>query len=358
MTPKITVGIDISPLHNANKVRGVGFYTERLLTEIKKLRNLEIKELKTEGEIKKWNFDVLHIPYFSPSSFTVPLVKKKPVVVTIHDLIPVKYPVHYPLGIKGGIRWEIQKFLLRRNVDFVITDSLASKYDIADLTGYPQDRIYPIYLAAGKEFKKLKVKSEKLKIKKKYNLPEKFVLYVGDVNWNKNIPGLVKACEKIKMPLVIAGKQAIDDDYDRSHVENQDLVWLQQRAKSASQRNKFLILLGFVPTTDLVTIYNLATVYCQPSFDEGFGLPVLEAMVCNCPVVCTNRGSLPEVVGKAAKLVESTVDGIAKGLEETVFDLSINRKLVNAGLKRLKEFSWRKTAEKTLFVYKLASGKM
>lgn len=348
------IGFDVSPLYSGHKVRGIGFYTQRLLKELKNNSDLMIIELKSKTAIRTANYDLLHIPYFHPYFFTLPFFKKKPTLVTVHDLIPIKYPKYYPPGIRGYWRWQIQKRLLRK-IDLIITDSFASKQDLVKLVGYPKERIRVIYLAAGEEFKKLKSQKDLEAVRKKYQLPEKFVLYVGDVNWNKNIPGLVRACEKIKAPLVIVGKQAVNKNIDPNHPENKDLVWLQDYFRNQNlkiRESKLLNLVGFVPTKDLVALYNLATVYCQPSFDEGFGLPVLEAMSCGCPVVSSNRGSLPEVVGNAGLLVEPTVEGLAAGIKKLLQNYYWRRKYSLLGLKRAKEFSWEKTTQETLAVYK------
>ncbi len=359
------IGIDVSPLHTGHKVRGIGFYVKRLVESLKNIQNskgqkFKIKELKSKAEIKRQDYDLLHIPYFDPYFLTLPWPWKikKPLVVSIHDLIPIKYPEHYPPGIKAKFKWQIQKRLLKQS-KLIITDSFASKYDIHELTGYRLDKIYVVYLAAGDEFQKLKVKSEKLKIKRKYNLPGAFALYVGDVNWNKNIPSLVRACEKIDLPLVIVGRQAASKDYDKSHPENKNVVWLQKKYSkfqfSNIQKNKFrLILTGYVSEDDLVALYNLATVYCQPSYDEGFGLPVVEAMACGCPVVSSNQGSLPEVIDEAGILIEPTSENLSEELQKVIRDEKLRKKLSQAGIKRSGEFSWEKAAQKTLEVYKLA----
>ncbi len=359
---KILVGFDVSPLYSGHKVRGIGFYTERLLEGLKGFRDLEIRELRSKKEVDEANYDLLHIPYFHPYFFTLPFRKKGPLVVTIHDLIPVKYPEHYPPGIKGRLRWEIQRGLLQR-VDLVITDSFASKSDIARLTGYPKERIHVVYLAADDVFRVIKSKRILREIKEKYRLPEKFVLYVGDVNWNKNVPGLVRACRAIGAPLVIVGKQAVRDDFDPTHPENKDLAWLKKMKERHTPyilNSKFYILtLGFIPTEDLVAIYNLATVYCQPSFDEGFGLPVIEAMACGCPVVASNRGSLPEVVGKAAILTKPEVKDLAEAVKSLLQDEKKRRGLASLGLKKANEFSWQKAAQDTYFLYKsLIAGRL
>lgn len=352
---KITVGLDVSPLYSGHKVRGVGFYTKRLLKSLRKFKGKEIaiRELKTKEDVKREEFDLLHIPYFSPFFTTLLLKKRKPLVVTVHDLIPVKYPDHYPPGVKGKIRWQIQKRFLRR-AERIITDSQASKKDIVKFIGFPEEKIDVIYLAAGNKFGVIRNKKRLLRIKKKYNLPDKFVLYVGDVNWNKNVPGLVKACEKIGVQLVIVGKQAVAENFDKDHPENRDLVWLQGRVKNS----KLIRLLGFVSDDDLVAIYNLAAVYCQPSFDEGFGLPVLEAMACGCPVVSSSGGSLPEVAGGVALLVKPTIEGLEKGIRKMLQDDGKREEFVKRGFEWVKRFSWSKAAKETNNVYlKALEGK-
>jgi glycosyltransferase involved in cell wall biosynthesis len=347
------VGLDVSPLHTGHKVRGIGFYTKRLLQALKKQnKNIEIKELKSPQDIKQQDYDLLHIPYFHPYFQTLPWPWQvnKPIIVTLHDMIPVKYPNQYPPGMQGEFKWYLQKLLLKQ-VDFVITDSFASKYDISDLAGYPADKIYVTYLAAGNQFKQLDPKKEQLKkTQQKYNLPDDFVLYVGDINWNKNIPSLVNACNQAELPLVIVGKQAVNPEIDKDHIENKDLVWLQKKADN----NPLINTVGFVSMEELISLYNLATVYVQPSFDEGFGLPVLEAMACGCPVVSSNFGSLPEVVGEAAIKVEPTKERLAKKIDLVINDKKIQKELSEKGIKRASEFSWQKTASKTVEIYKLA----
>ncbi len=340
---KPIIGFDISPLFTGHEIRGVGFYTQRLLPELKQFREIEIKELKSKEEIEREGYDLLHVPYFSPYFFSLPSGNKKPLIVTVHDLIPLKYPDHYPPGIKASLRWFWQKRLLKKAAA-IITDSRASKKDIIEILNYPAEKIKVIYLAAGKEFKKIDSQILFKKIKEKHQLPDKFVLYVGDVNWNKNIPSLVKAGKILNIPLLIAGKQAVAEDFDKDHPENKDLVWFQKEAKE----NNLIRPLGFVATDELVVLYNLATVYCQPSFDEGFGLPVIEAMACGCPVVSSDRGPLPEIIGKAGILVKPSPEKLAKGIKKAIKE---KETLITLGLKKAKEFSWQKTAKRTLSVY-------
>ena len=339
------VAIDVSPLKTAHRFRGIGAYTQNLITALQSIKLADFEVILIEKEPIPKDCDLIHYPFFDLFFATLPLIRKKKTVVTIHDTIPLVFPKHYPPGIKGRLRLETQKTSLR-TVDAVITDSQNSKKDLFKYLNYLKEKIYVIPLAPGKEFRPITNRQSLVATKQKYQLPDTFVLYVGDVNWNKNIPGLVKACEKIKVPLVIVGKQAVEKNIDRRHPENKDLVWLQDYCQSP------VTLLGFVSTEDLVAIYNLATVYCQPSFYEGFGLPVLEAMACGCPVVAANTSSLPEICGKAAVMVNPyDINDIANGLEKVMRETKIRNTLKEKGLAWVKNFSWEKAANQTIKVY-------
>lgn len=341
------VAIDISPLKSAHQFRGVGGYTKRLIEALQliKLPSFSFQLIK-EGKIPD-NVDIIHYPYFDLFWLTLPLKKPFPTVTTVHDLIPLVFPDKFPKGIKGGIKYQIQKQSLK-GVKAIITDSENSKKDIIKFIGFPKERIYVVYLAPGREFGQLKIENLKLKIKQKYRLPDAFVLYVGDVNYSKNILGLVRACKKIKTPVVIVGKQAGEEDFDRSHIENKPLLQLIK----VYGKDPGVIRLGFIPDKDLVAIYNLATVYCQPSFYEGFGLPVLEAMACGTPVVAANTSSLPEICGDAAIMVNPyKIENIAQGIKKVISDKIIRGRLVEKGSTQAKKFSWEKTANETYKVY-------
>lgn len=340
------VAIDVSPLKTGHKFRGIGIYTENLIEGLKEIKNQDFDFTLIENSQIPFDCDLIHYPYFDFFFLTLPLKKEKPTVVTIHDTIPLVFPEHYPAGLKGKLKLQIQKFSLK-NVRGVITDSENSKNDILKYLNYPKEKIYVIPLAPGKEFKKINDKNLLVKTKKKYELPDDFVLYVGDVNYNKNIFGLIKAFKQIehKTKLVLVGKAFQNEDLK----ETQRIV---QLVKSLKLEND-IIRLGWIPQEDLVGIYNLATVYCQPSFYEGFGLPVLEAMACGCPVVAADNSSLKEVCGQAAIMVQAdNINSIAEGIKKVIGDKAIRDTLRKNGLEWVKNFSWKKTAQKTYEVYK------
>ncbi len=341
------VAIDVSPLKSAHRFRGIGFYTKHLVKALQGVKKTDFEVVLIEDNKIPKDCDLVHYPYFDLFFRTLPLMRGRKTVVTIHDTTPLVFPEHYPPGIKGKLKFGAQKLVLK-TVNGVIADTKNSKKDIAKFLGYPKNKIHVVYLAAANIFQLVKEEKKLEKIKKKYHLPPRFILYVGDVNYNKNILGLVKACKSVKMPLVVVGKQAIQKKFDRKNIENQPLVQLIK----LYGKDPGVIRLGFVPDDDLVVIYNLATIYCQPSFYEGFGLPILEAMASGTPVVTSKKASLPEIANKAAVFVDPyDINDIANGLTVAIEDEDLREKLIARGLEQVKKFSWEKVANETYKVY-------
>ena len=355
------IAVDITPLKTSHKYRGIGFYTKNLIWALKEYKPEHKYIFFTRSKNLPKNADLVHYPYFDLFDCTLPLLKKGPTVVTIHDLIPLVFPNKFPRGIKGEIKWQVQRLSLK-SVSAIITDSKNSKRDIVKFTHFPKERIYVIPLAPGREFRKFKIQNSKFKIiRRRYSLPKQFILYVGDVNWNKNVLGMLKAFHKLKTQnsklkaaaknskLILVGRAFLSEELKEVQEINSLIDKLQIK--------DHVLKLGFVPTQDLVAIYNLATVYCQPSFYEGFGLPPLEAMTCGTPVVAANIPSLREVCGKVAVYVNpSSPEDIAFGIL-TILRLNALSylNLVNRGLKWVEKFSWQKVAQKTTEVYKEVS---
>jgi len=358
MSNKIKIAIDISPTIDGNSIRGVGYYTQQLINSLQ-------QEISSNSEYKNWsidlisnskldirNYNLVHYPYFDPFKLTLPKKTIIPRVVTVPDLIPRQFKNHFPVGIKGTIKWIIQKYNLKKT-DKIITVSNFSKNIINKILKYPLNKIVVTYLGADKSFRPLKDSKKLNKIKKKYSLPNKFILYVGDINWNKNIPNLVKACLKNKYPLVIVGSAATKKDVP-DHPWTKDIRWLQSKSKALKrQYPNALILTGFVPDEDLPYIFNLATIYCQPSFAEGFGLPLVQAMQSGTPVVFSQDTCLPEVMGNAGlSFNPRSISDISFALKKMWLDKNLRINQSSLGLKQAKKFSWKYTAKQTLLVYK------
>ncbi len=311
-----------------DSVRGIGVHNLELFKAFKISSNDDVKipEISKNDDLSK--YDVVHFTSFRSYFISLPFFKPKNTkfVLTIHDLIPLIYPKVYKSGIRGKINFLINKFLVRIYVDQIITISETSKKDICRFMGIDPKIVNVIYLAPKSAIKTKKVATS-------YKLPKKFVLYAGDINYNKNIPNLIKACEIAKIPLAIAGKQALEiEKMNLTHPETSHL---------AGVRFSNVIRLGFVPDDKLNDLYNLAYCYVQPSFYEGFGLPALEAVVCGTPLVASKTQALVEILGTNINYVDPyNPEDIARGIQNP-----------NKNIKLPREYSWKKAAEETLEVY-------
>lgn len=346
------IAIDVSPLQTGHKIRGVGFYLEYL----KRALSTYFPEhnyifFTHQSEIPS-DTDLVHYPYFDPFFVTLPFKKKHKTVVTVHDLTPIVFPQHFPAGIKGNVRWQIQKQNLKR-VDEIICDSLASKNDIVRIVGVKESKVDVAYLAGAEEFKQKKIEKPALEgLLLRYNIPHKFALYVGDITWNKNVPMLVRACTIEQIPLVMVGKSLVQTNFDRSNPWNKDLVEVQTVVKD----NPFVHMLGFVSTDELVSLYNIATVFVFPSIYEGFGLPILEAMQSGCPVIVSKEGCMPEVAGIAGQYFDGyDQHSLQEAIKHVYHTEAVQKELSAKGLEQSKKFSWKQTAEQTIALYKKAA---
>jgi len=340
------IAVDVSRLNKDNlekhKVRGSGEYIEGLTSYLPKYDKDNSYVFVSGGETPK-DVDLVHYPYFEPFFLSLPQKSRIPSVVTVHDLIPLVFPKQFPAGIKGKIKWSIQKASLRRK-NRIITDSNASKTDIETKAGIPSSRISVVYLAFKKE-------PDKKDIRKKYNLPENFLLYVGDATWNKNLIRLAEAVKRTDFKLVMVGKALVGNEVEPNNKWNKELIGFKKITKGD---NRF-VQLGLVSSEDLNALYNIASSLIMPSLYEGFGLPIVEAMVCGCPVISSKEGSLGEIAGNAAHSIDPySVDSIEKGIREVLGDRALREKLSNDGLDHSKNFSWKKTVSSTVSAYKLA----
>ncbi len=348
----MVIGIDNSPLVSthklAHKIRGTGFYTKHLIEALEKYHPENKYVFFQQGTKPQQQIDLFHFPYFDPFFLTLPFKKLGKTIITIHDLTPIIFPELFPIGIKGRVKYSIQKQVSKR-ADAIITDSESSKKDIIKLLSIKDNKVFSIPLAAGEHFKKFTVShAQKENVLKKYNIPEKFALYVGDATPNKNLPSLIDAVRIADVPLVIVGGAIAKEDIDRKHPWNKDIVYAQQ----AAFKNKKIKIVGFVSDDDLVFLYNIATVFVFPSLYEGFGLPILEAAACGCPVITARGGSIPEVIGDAGIYINpQNPYEIAKAISSVFEDEKKRNDLSKKGIVQAAKFSWKQTAHNTIKVY-------
>jgi len=317
--------------------RGVGVYAENLSQALAKLQDISL----TENDP-----DIIHFPFFDLFYATLPVKKDKPTVVTIHDLTPLVMSSRYPRGIRGTINLFRQWYSLR-SISAIITDSENSKKDIEKYFRVSPEKIFVTPLAVAETYKQPPSSSKIAEVKEKYHLPDKFILTLAaGPNPNKNLPSLAEVTDRLGIPLVIVGKGMLQEIVKPVHPELIDLVRLQVY--------NHISYPGFVPDEDFNAMFQLASLYVQPSFYEGFGLPLLEAMTAGCLIASSKRSSLPEIYHEGAitfspRKLKSMEKAIKKAL-----NLSPTSKAhqIELAKKRSRDFTWSKTARLTLEVYK------
>lgn len=330
--------------------RGIGQYYKRLYQALGERSDIQVSEIDINDFVG--SYDLLHYPYFDLYFLTLPIIKRKPIVVTIHDLIPLKYPQHFPVGLTGLFKYSLQKYSLLQ-CKRIITDSASSKKDIVQFIRFDEKKIDVIPLGVGEEFKVVKSKEDLGDTRQKLDLPKKYVLCVSDVNYNKNITNLVKAFSKVnqefpELHLVLVGRGfATDSDQLR------ELKFLIDSLKMTDR----VMRLDTLSVEDLVALYNMAKIYIQPSLYEGFGLPILEAMSCGVPVISSDRSSLKELSKDAAYQINpEKIDDIAAAIITLYKNPDFVDDFVIMGLKKVKQFSWQKCADQTIKVYREIVG--
>ncbi len=291
---KIAIQTSVSPKNN---YRGIGIYTS-LIFDILKKGDLNNTYYYLEyNKDPQTNTDILIIPNFSFYQKTIPFRSSvKKTIVTVHDVIPLLYKSHFPAGIKGNVIWLYQKYLIQNKVDWIITDTNASKNDIKRHIPQIDHKLSVVYPVVSNKYRVIKNEGELNAVKKKYTLNKPFVLYVGDATWNKNLITLIESAKRGNYQLIIVGRVFTEKNIDYENRWNKPLKQILSSARQASN----VRFLGYVSEDELVSLYNLATLYVQPSVYEGFGLPIVEAMKCGTPVLVANTPVFKEVAGDAA----------------------------------------------------------
>lgn len=340
----VRVLLDTHQLHSLSGYRGIGVYTDLLHRHLKLIPNLEVM---TENDGKPYN--IIHYPFFDFFFHTLPFRKSAKTVVTIHDTIPLIFPDHYKPGIRGLFRF-LQQRLSLLSVSAVVTDSDSSSRDVIKHLGLPKEKVHTTLLAGNPATEKQSTAVCK-RVKVKYNLPDKFVLYVGDINYNKNLPRCIEAFSYLPKPyhLVMVGRSLTQTQIPEGQA-------LHQAIERHGVRERVHLLTGVPkdPPEDLAALFTLASTYIQPSLYEGFGLPVLDAMQCGTPVVASYVSSLSEVGGDCAIYVnpldaKDMALGMVKALRLTQKQRT---EYMQRAMHHAHTFSWEKTAYATYEVYK------
>lgn len=322
---------------------------------IKESDNLKVKLLsgKTYFDWEQWSLAKevkKHKPRFLHSTCnTSALNLSVPLVLTLHDIIYLE-----EINFKGTAYQNFgniyRKFVVPRVVrksEMIITVSNFERDTIIEKLKVPEDKIKVVYNAVHEKFNNGYTPEAIASFKKRHNLPDKFILFLGNTAPKKNTINVLNAyaiyCRTIKdsIPLVIL-------DFNKNLVQN-----ILKAQGNEELIDKFFFP-GFISSDDMALIYNAATLFLYPSLRESFGLPILEAMGCGTPVITSTTSSMPEVANNAALLVDpKDSNDIAEKIHRILSDEKLQQDLSELGIKRAGEFSWRKSAEDLLAIYNL-----
>ena len=309
-----------------------------------------VKKIPFGGEIAR---RLKHsLPSLNPESFDlyfepnfIPLkIRARRIVVTVMDFSFKLYPQWHPKERADYFEKHFWENIGR--ADKIIVASEFIKEEAINKFGLPADKIKTIPLGFSKAAFRPYAPGEAAAVRKKYSLPENFILFVGSLEPRKNLLSLLKAYISLdealrgEFKLVLAGFKGW---------ENGEIMELLAKVK------KDVVYLGYLPDAELGALYNLASLFAYPSYYEGFGLPPLEAMACGCPVVVSRAASLPEVCGDAAYYVDPLdIESIAQGILTVARDEALRKSMKAAGLERAKRFSWESSALEHLKIFKEA----
>ena len=291
--------------------------------------------------IYKEDIDLMHFPHWN-----VPLLYNKKFVVTIHDLLLIHHPSRKNSTL-GPIKYFIKNTLFRLALNHaakksqkIITVSEFSKQDIAKTLKIPVQKIEVSLLAP---MPKTTIYNPPFSLNNKYKITKPYWLYVGVAYPHKNLPFLIKAWKIFHLE---------NSDYQLVLVGHKNFFYNQLATQIKKQQIADVIFTDYVPDLELPELYQNASLYIFPSLYEGFGLPPLEAMQFELPVISSNTTCLPEILGDAALYFNphDIKDFISKA-KQAMTDKNIRTNLVENGRKILQKYSWKTTAEQTLQIY-------
>jgi glycosyltransferase involved in cell wall biosynthesis len=302
--------------------------------------------------LRREKFDLFH-----GTNYEIPLVSKTPSVVTIHDLSLLLHPEAHEPRLVRRAKWRLP--LMARSASVIVTPTEAVKAEVCDRLGIDKQKVVVTHEAPRAVFQR-RPPEEALETRRRLNIADDFILFVGTLEPRKNVQRLVAAFELVlqrtvpqtRTPttppqppnatpqLVIAGGRGwLMDDFAAS---------LKQRGLSDKIRCP-----GYLDDDELCALYSSCKLFIYPSLYEGFGLPPLEAMACGAPVITSNIPSIKEVASNGARLVDPlNVGDVAAAIAHLLTNDEARKSLAEAGRKRVRSFTWERTAQQTLEVYR------
>lgn len=312
-----------------------GEHSKKVLVNAKHYSIAE--QFKLPGQLRKEKCDVIHFPHFN-----VPLFYRKPFTVTIHDLTLSLFAGRKMKKWHHKLAYNLTIKSATKRAKKIIAVSRHTKKDIVKHLYIPEEKIQVVYNGVDPKFKLIRDLDKLTPTLKKYKIEKPFLLYTGVWRSHKNLPrlieafGILKREKRLDIQLVITGKP------DPLHPEVKETV-------KNLQLQEDVIFPGVVSEEELIHLYNAASIFVFPSLYEGFGLPVIEAMSCGTPVAASNKSSIPEVCGKdnAVFFNPKSTQEIAESITMLYKNVDLQVSLIERGLRRASEFSWRKAAEES-----------
>ena len=284
------------------------------------------------------------IHLFHATDFVLPpTLPNTRTLLTVHDLSFVRVPQAASPKLKAYLDWVVPRSVSR--ADHVLADSAATKRDLLELYGAPDDKVTVLYSGVDRRYRRIDDPAPLAAIRAKYGLTDiNFALSVGTVQPRKNYARVIEALKILRamghdLHYVIAGASG----------------WLEDELQVALDRTgmrPFVHLLGFAEDEDLPALYTEARMLVMASLYEGFGFPVLEAMACGTPVITSRSSSLPEVAGDAALLIDPyDVDALAKAMSRLDRDSALRARFAHDGIEQAAQFTWERSASQLLNIY-------
>lgn len=325
--------------------------------QYKKLLPEKYIDYLVNATLTREKLDVLHLPSPYP-----PFLYKGPVVITVHDLVFYKFPELFSEENSYQFKRIIPEIL--KKAEKIIAVSKSTTKDLKELLFLKPSKIETIYHGVDQRFFTKRTKKEIDKIKKKYKIKGKYLFFVGNLEARKNILRVIESFERLKQGM---GTRELQKKNKKQDFSKYQLVLSGPKGFgfekikdkiSLSKYKKDIILTGYVPADDLGPLFSGAELFVFPSLYEGFGLPILEAMAKEVPIITSRSASMPEISSKSTLLVDPyNVAEITQAMYNLLTDTVLRKKIVDKGKKIVKNFSWEKTAKKTLSVYKKVLNK-
>jgi glycosyltransferase involved in cell wall biosynthesis len=343
---------------------GIGSYTFNLISRLKGCGDLYLRALTVaanQGRLQPFcdRVDVVNAAIYSAhEQFSIPMATRQTMLlhvphynvplaymgvrlVTIHDLTHI-LDCTFRKTLKSRLYGKPMLRFAARSADHIFTVSEYSKMQIVRHLDVPPEKVTVTYNGVGKQFCSVGCEDPEV-VRQRFTIPGKFILFVGNLKPHKNVPTLLRAFAKVRdtleLHLVIIG----DDASGRPALQ-------RLAAELAIQGSVNFI--RSVQQQDLPSLYSAASLVVMPSFEEGFGLPVIEAMACGTPVVCSNAASLPEVAGDAACMFDPhDDDSLADAIQRVLGSESMQADMRQKGIKQATKFSWNDVALRHYQIY-------